>query len=328
MRQASKATPGAHRWNWPWLVIAAAMTIVIAFAAATMPWRDTLSTIATASPAWLALAVAANILMFPLWAMQWRLLASGPQPKPLRPYFETTAIYAATKSVLPMTGPASAFALLVTVVKLSPGAALAVIALDQLATGITKLAFLMWAILLLPLPAWVQTGAVALLVLVSAAAVAMAILAHGQAPLHRVASRLPDLIGRLLKPIVAWGSHLELLRDRSRAWYAMLLAVAKKLLEVASVLAIQKACGLPLMFDAAILIVAALSIATALPAVPAHLGVYEATVVIVYQTLGVPPATALAAAILQHAAVLLVSIGIGSAMVLVRHMGSTASLRP
>lgn len=328
MRPISKATLGLRRWNWPWLIIAAALTMVVVFAAATMPWRDTLSTIAAASPGWLLAAVAAHVLIFPLWTMQWRLLASGVQAKPFRLYFETTALYAAAKTILPMTGPASAFALLVTVARLSAGAALAVIALDQLATGIAKLLLLMWAVLLLPLPPWIQTGAAALFVLVSAAAVALAILAHGQGPLHRVADRLPHMIGRFLKPVVAWGDHLELLRRGSHAWYAMLLAIAKKLLEVASVLAIQKACGLPLLFDAAILIVAALSIATALPTAPANLGVYEATVVIIYQTLGVPPATALAAAILQHAVVLLVSIGIGYVVVLARHFGNSAALRP
>jgi uncharacterized membrane protein YbhN (UPF0104 family) len=327
MEFLGKTMLGSRPWNGLWLIIAAALTVVIALAAATMPWRDAISTIAAASPGWFLAAIACYLMIFPFWALQWQLLTSRAHAAPLRAYFQITVLYYPVSTVVPMVGPPSALGLLMTVGRLSPAAALAVYALDQTVTGIAKLLMVILALLLVPLPLWIQTAAATLFVIVIACATGLGLLAYGRGLLQSAAARLRGFIGRLAKLIAACGDHLEPLRHGSRAWYAMLLGVAKKLMEVASALAIQKACGLPLDFDAAVLIVAALSLASVLPAAPAHLGVYEATVVIVYQMFGVAPATALAAAVLQHAAELLVSIGSACSLVLARQLGGFNALR-
>jgi uncharacterized membrane protein YbhN (UPF0104 family) len=59
-----------------------------------------------------------------------------------------------------------------------------------------------------------------------------------------------------------------------------------------------------------VLVVAALGLST-LIRTPGNLGVYEATVLLIYSSLGVPPALGLAAAVLQHFAALVPRLGGG-----------------
>jgi uncharacterized membrane protein YbhN (UPF0104 family) len=53
--------------------------------------------------------------------------------------------------------------------------------------------------------------------------------------------------------------------------------------------------------ESALLILAAVNLATLLPVVPGNLGVYEAAVVLAYSYLGIAPERALGIALVQHA---------------------------
>ena len=91
------------------------------------------------------------------------------------------------------------------------------------------------------------------------------------------------------------------LRSPRRGSAALALALAKKLAEVLAILCIQRAFGVVLPVASAVLVLAALNLATLLPVVPANVGVYEAVVVLAYGYFGVAPERALAMGLVQHA---------------------------
>lgn len=309
----------SRRVRYLWWGIALALTVAILAAATTLPWAETLAAIIEADAAWLAAALLANIAIFPLWALEWRLLTPKARRAPLKCYYEITALYSSAKTIVPATGLPSALALLIAVGGLPFGVAVSVLALDQLVTGIAKLLLLILAVSIVPLPLWLRGGALSLLSMVAVGLIVLATIAHAGEGLNRLASRRSGLFANLVQRLGGWAGHLELLRSRSRIGRVLALSVGKKLVEVAAALAVQKAAGIPISVEAAILVVAALSIAVMIPAAPGNLGVYEATVLLVYQSMGVSAPTALAAALLQHAAALLPGIGVGGVVALMRH---------
>ena len=80
----------------------------------------------------------------------------------------------------------------------------------------------------------------------------------------------------------------------------LLLALAKKVVEVLAIVCVQRAFGVTLPVTSGILVLAALNLATLLPVVPGNLGVYEAAVVLTYTHLGIPAERALGMAVVQH----------------------------
>jgi uncharacterized membrane protein YbhN (UPF0104 family) len=99
--------------------------------------------------------------------------------------------------------------------------------------------------------------------------------------------------------------------------------------DVAAIMAIQYACGIPPSAASAVTIVATLGLSTMIQVTPANLGVYEATVFFVYRSFDISAANALAAAVLQHFSVLMPSLGIGYLLILYRlfYRGGRAPIR-
>jgi hypothetical protein len=116
-------------------------------------------------------------------------------------------------------------------------------------------------------------------------------------------SRLAERVlpARAARILAAVGEALAPLRSPSRGGGALLLALAKKAAEVAAILCVARAFGVELPAAGAVLVLAALNLATLLPIVPGNLGVYEAAVVLAYAHLGVDAERALGIALVQHA---------------------------
>jgi uncharacterized membrane protein YbhN (UPF0104 family) len=135
---------------------------------------------------------------------------------------------------------------------------------------------------------------VALLLLVVAAASWHA----GRLTMSALGRTLPQ---RFTRALVAGGTALAPVRSPTRSDAALGLALAKKLAEALAFLCVQRAFGVTLSPESALLVLAAVNLATMLPVVPGNLGVYEAAVVLAYSYLGVPPERALSIALVQHA---------------------------
>jgi uncharacterized membrane protein YbhN (UPF0104 family) len=86
-----------------------------------------------------------------------------------------------------------------------------------------------------------------------------------------------------------------------------------KCMDLLAVVAVAHSMGVALPLGHALLVLAAVTLATMLPLAPASLGAYEASVILAYKYTGVPADTALAIAVLQHATSLLPLVGVGYA---------------
>lgn len=302
----------ARRWLLPalWTVL----TIALALALPGLPWARAAEEASRIAPAWIVIAILANLAILPLWAMEWTLLVPGLHV-PFARLLEIVVLTAAVLNSVPMlAGEVSAVALLVTRAGLPRGAALSVLAMDQLLVAFAKVAVLGAAAMVAPMPDWLRGGLLSLVAAFLALLGAMLLLSHRW---ESIGDRLRggrSRITALLAVAVAWGAHLEVLRTPRRSLAVASLALAKKGLEVGAVVAIQLAFGLPPSAAAALLVVAALAISTLVPMAPANLGVYEATVFGVYRFLGVAPETAIGLAIVQHLCVLLPALAPGYLM--------------
>jgi uncharacterized membrane protein YbhN (UPF0104 family) len=253
----------------------------------------------TSRPGWLLLAAWCYVSILPLWALEWCVLA----PRDATPLFSRMlGVVSLTSSVLNTTpllvGEAAAVMFLVTRAGLARAAALSVLAMDQLILGIAKVGVLVLATWLLVLPLWMERGLRALGAAVALLLVGLLAVAWGERTVASVASHLPARAGRALHGVV---SALAPLRSPRRGGAALALALLKKLAELCAIVCIQRAFGVDLPFTSAVLVLAALNLATLLPVVPGNVGVYEAVVVLAYSHLGVDAERALAMALVQHA---------------------------
>ena len=255
--------------------------------------------LATARPAWVALAVASYVAILPLWALQWCVLAPPTGEARFGRMLGVVAMYSSVLNTTPLlVGEAAALMFLVTRAGISRAASLSMLAMDQLVLGIAKVTVLVLAAWLVALPLWMERGMRALSLAVAVLLVALLAVAWGDRTVARVAQRLPARGGRVLHAVAG---ALAPLRSPWRGGSSLLLALLKKLAEIVAILCIQRAFGVVLPFGSAVLVLAALNLATLVPIVPGNVGVYEAAIVVAYGHLGVDAERALGMALVQHA---------------------------
>lgn len=307
------APAAAPRRALPWLlpVIWAGLTIALFFAIRSLPWHRALVELAHIEYAWVAIAIFCNLVILPLWAAEWRYLVPVVRVGFAR-MFEIVAITASVLNSVPfLAGEASAVALLIGRGGLTRGAALSVLAMDQLLVAFAKLATLALAAWLAPIPAWLRQGLVTLVLVFAAMLLVLLVLAHRWQSLRdRLLARTTPLRTRIAR-LAEWGDHLDVLRAPGRISRATGIALTKKAAELAAIVAVQVAFGLDASLPAAALVLAGLALSTLVPVAPANLGIYEATVFTIYRYLGVPAETAIGLAIVQHLCFLLPSLATG-----------------
>jgi len=307
-----------RRWMLPalWVVITMALVLTVP----RLPWSLAAEAASRAAPGWIALAVLANLVILPMWAAEWRLLVPG-RTVGFRPLLEIVVTSAAVLNTVPMlAGEASAVALLMTRAGLSRGAALSVLALDQMLVAFAKIAVLALAALVSPVPPWVKAGTVSLAAVFLLLGTSLTVVSHRWESLAARLATGVSLARQSLARLLTWGRHLEALRDARRAASVAALALAKKAAEVAAAVSVQVALGVPPDIAAATVVVAALALSTLVPIAPGNVGVYEATVFAVYRFFGIAPEVALALAVVQHLAFLAPSILPGYVMLTARQL--------
>ncbi len=249
---------------------------------------------------WIAVALLCYLAILPLWALQWRLLAPAGDHNRFRRMLGVVAVTSSTHNTTAfMVGEATGVVLLVTQVGLARSAAVSVTAMDQLLVGIAKLVVLTTAAFSVTLPGWMANGVTALAGGVAALLAACLFVAWRH---ESIASRLQSVIPpRAVVAIGSVGAALVPLTSVQRGGGALALALAKKLVEVLAILCVQRAFGVDLPLASAVLVLAALNLATLVPVVPGNLGVFEAAVVVTYAYLGVPVEVGMGMAIVTHA---------------------------
>ncbi len=267
-----------------------AATALLVACARSIDWRRASDILATARPGWLVGAVLANALILAAWAAYWRtLVPRDDAPVGYRRMLEIVSVASSLMNTLPFGGGhASSIVLLARRGGIGNRSALSVLALDQLGEGIVKVTLFLLVALLVPLPAWMRAGVTTASIVVAVWFIALV-----------VASR--------------WARELALLKSWARAGRALACVLAMKAAELIAIIAVQQALGVNLPVSGALLVLAALILATMLPVTPGNLGTYEASVFLAYRFLGVAPELALGLAVLQHVCFMAPSVGVGYA---------------
>lgn len=258
------------------------------------------SELALAQPAWVVAALLCFAAILPLWAVQWWLLAPATERRTLRNMLAVVSMTSSVLNTTPMlVGEAASVWFLASTAGIERAAGVAVLAMDQLLVGVAKVALIAGASLVLPatavLPAGVQALATGVLALTAALLLAAWL---PERTLHRMAARLPARVEPIIIRIAA---GLQPLRSPVTGGGALVLALLKKGAELLAILAIQRAFRVDLPASSALVVLAALNLATLLPLVPGNVGIYEASVVLAYTWLGIPAERALGMAVVQHA---------------------------
>lgn len=307
--------------RWMLLALWAALSVAIILALRELPWQRAVIHLQRLHARWLLAALVANLAILPLWAQEWRLLTPRSFGVTFRAMFAVVGITSTVLNSVPFfAGEAAGVGLLVTRARLSRGAALSVLAMDQLLVGFAKLAVIGAAAAVAPLPAWVRAGLASIVVGVAALLLVLLALAY-----RGTAARDWLLLGsssarRVVARAAALGAHLEMLRELPRALRVCALALLKKTFELLAIVAVQLAFGLAPSLPLALLVLAALAVTTLLPIAPANLGVYEATVFAAYRFAGVSTELALGIAVIQHACFLVPMLGTGYVTLTMRQL--------
>lgn len=249
---------------------------------------------------WVLAALVAFMAILPLWAVQWSILAPKVPGNTVARMLGVTSVMSSTLNTTPFfVGEAAGIVLLVTRIGVSRAAAISITLMDQLLVGLAKITVLSTAALLLTLPDWMRSGWETLVAGVVLLLILSALAAWQHERLVAFAER--SLPPRYALAIGNLGRALSPLRSPTRGGGALLLALAKKLAEILAILCVQRAFGITLPFSSAVLLLAALNLATLLPIVPGNIGVYEGAVVLVYTRLGLSAERAVSVALVQHA---------------------------
>jgi uncharacterized membrane protein YbhN (UPF0104 family) len=297
-----------------WWAFYLALLAGLYIGAQSLPWRAVLRAMSDASPTWLAVAVLINAVGLPLWATQWFHLAPREDRQSWWRFIEIVAVVGAAQNTFTTVGGgASAIVLLISRGGFSRRHAVSLYALDQVLTGIGKILVVGLTLLLLPLPIWRGAKWLALSVAAATLLLVGVVGMNFIKPVLKPSRRIIRIAHFLRAEVTVFAPFVI----RACGW-PLALVFARKFTEVATAVAVQLACGIPVSVNAAIVVTAAIDLATVIPSTPGSVGVFEAAVLFVYGFFGVSPAVALSAAFLQHAAHLLPAIGFGYVVLLLK----------
>ena len=289
------------RARWTMRVVALVIvTALLVIAVRRLSFARVLAELAVVQPLWIVLALLCFVAILPLWALQWRMLAGSKRVPRLRTMLGVVSMTSTVLNTAPMlVGEAAGVYFLIAEAGLTRGAALSVLAMDQLFVGVAKVFVLATAATLVALPTWMARAAQGLVVAVALLSASLVVMAWRAESLSTLAARwVPARIARLVLTV---GTALAPVRSPARSAGALGLALAKKLAEVLAILCVQRAFGVELSVGSAVLVLAATNLATLLPIVPGNVGVYEAAVVLAYSRFGIGAERALGIAVVQHA---------------------------
>ena len=274
----------AARWTRvaAWLVATALIVLLVR----AVDFGRVLRVVERTHPGWLVLAVAGNALIQPFGALQWRSLLPEGVRVTFRQMFRVFALTSVANNTTPsLIGHATGAMLLANEPGIGKATALSVVALDQIAVGLVKIAVIGLAASLLPLPAWMKQG-------VAGVALAVAVL----------------LVAALL--IAARTRHLSVLRQPKRFGRGLVFAGCVKAAEASAIFAVQHAFGLDVTAQT-VVVLAASALGSVVPIARANIGTYEAASFGAYRYLGFDAERALGIAVVQHLCQLLPAVSVG-----------------
>lgn len=324
--QPPQVTPslGKNRW-WVWLLCWVGAGTLLFLTFRQVGPGGVWEAIQGAQLRWLVLAMGFNLLILPLWVLCWQVMLPRDERVGFWRMGEVVSLTALAQNTMPLPlGHVSAAVVLSRHGEVGKATTLSVLATQEVAEGVAKVAVLLLAASLAPLPSWMRAGAGGIALGAGGLALSLALVARFLQGDPRGAEALSHPSKARLW-VAAFAQRLELLREGRRFSLALTLLLGMKGAEALAILCAQRAFGVELPLTALPAALGAVMLASLVPFVPANVGTYEAGATYIYHQMGVDPGTALAMALAQHLTLLAAFLGAGYTVLTLRLLSQSES---
>ena len=289
-------------------------------------WTLAIAAVAKAKPLPLILAVLLNAMILVFATAQWLLFLPEGVSVARSKMFKIMAIMSTVANSGPAGGGAAVGVhLLATQEGVGHSVGLSVLLLDQLVEGLVKMAIVLLAIVVVPIGLEYKAVSAAILIGVPTLFFVLTVIAHRRFVLESISERTTGFLGWILTKLNLVAVNLEALRRPKKLSLTVVLGLLQKLVAALAITCILLAFGVVTPWWGILAVLVAVNLSTVVSVTPANLGVFEGAAFLVYTSLGISSDTAVALAIVQHAAYLIPLAGIGWVISSVRPLNISRS---
>ena len=291
-----------------WLLLTALIVATIG----RVDWTLAIAAIAKAKPFPLILAVLFNAMILVFATAQWLLFLPEGVSVARSKMFKIMAIMSTVANSGPAGGGAAVGVhLLARQEGVGHSVGLSVLLLDQLVEGLVKVAIVLLAIMVVPIGLEYKAVSATILIGVPTLFFVLTVIAHRRSALESISERTTGFLGWLLTKLNLVAANLEALRRPKKLSLTVVLGLLQKLVAALAITCVLLAFGVVTPWWGILAVLVAVNLSTVVSVTPANLGVFEGAAFLVYTSLGISSDTAVALAIVQHAAYLIPLAGIG-----------------
>lgn len=291
-----------------WLLLTALIVATIG----RVDWTLAIAAVAKAKPLPLILAVLLNAMILVFATAQWLLFLPEGVSVARSKMFKIMAIMSTVANSGPAGGGAAVGVhLLARQEGVGHSVGLSVLLLDQLVEGLVKVAIVLLAIVVVPIGLEYKAVSATILIGVPTLFFVLTVIAHRKSALESISERTTGFLGWLLTKLNLVAANLEALRRPKKLSLTVVLGLLQKLVAALAITCILLAFGVVTPWWGILAVLVAVNLSTVVSVTPANLGVFEGAAFLVYTSLGISSDTAVALAIVQHAAYLIPLAGIG-----------------
>ena len=289
-------------------------------------WTLAIAAVAKAKPLPLILAVLLNAMILVFATAQWLLFLPEGVSVARSKMFKIMAIMSTVANSGPAGGGAAVGVhLLARQEGVGHSVGLSVLLLDQLVEGLVKMAIVLLAIVVVPIGLEYKAVSATILIGVPTLFFVLTVIAHRRFVLESISERTTGFLGWILTKLNLVAVNLEALRRPKKLSVTVVLGLLQKLVAALAITCVLIAFGVVTPWWGILAVLVAVNLSTVVSVTPANLGVFEGAAFLVYTSLGISSDTAVALAIVQHAAYLIPLAGIGWVISSVRPLNISRS---
>ena len=305
-----------------WLLLTALIVATIG----RVDWTLAIAAVAKAKPLPLILAVLLNAMILVFATAQWLLFLPEGVSVARSKMFKIMAIMSTVANSGPAGGGAAVGVhLLARQEGVGHSVGLSVLLLDQLVEGLVKMVIVLLAIVVVPIGLEYKAVSATILIGVPTLFFVLTVIAHRRFVLESISERTTGFLGWILTKLNLVAANLEALRRPKKLSLTVVLGLLQKLVAALAITCVLIAFGVVTPWWGILAVLVAVNLSTVVSVTPANLGVFEGAAFLVYTSLGISSDTAVALAIVQHAAYLIPLAGIGWVISSVRPLNISRS---
>jgi uncharacterized protein (TIRG00374 family) len=278
----------------------------------------------------LVAAVASHLLMIACRGVRWRLLFHPDSPR-VGPLVSATLLGYTVNNVLPLRAGELVRAYLAT---RATGTAflttIATLTVERLLDALPVFATMAAVVFVVPVPAFVKTGAIILLAVQVTLTTVVFLLALEWAPVVRglpaLLARVPRVGERLARWLTAFSAGVRCLRPGPHLPGVVGWTVMIWVFNTGTIWAALHAAGVAVPLSAAVTVLVFAGVGVSLPSAPGFVGTFHFFVAQALALFGVSKAAALNAAVLYHAAVYVPVTILGGLLIAIQGVSLTGAV--